>query len=179
MQLTSASFQDQQMIPRRYSGEGEDVSPELRWSDVPASCQSFALICEDPDSPRVPGRDHPFVHWLIYNLSANTSFLPEGLAKQGTITSAPVDANQGTNSFGKLGYGGPMPPVGHGTHHYHFTLYALDRELSLAPGITQHDLLKAMEGHVLEEVKLIGKYERLETSIHKKPHTAQENENRE
>ena len=174
MQLTSSAFQAQQAIPRRYSGESEDVSPELRWSDVPASAQSFALICEDPDAPRVPGRDHPFVHWVIYNLSANTSMLPEGLPKQASVTSAPIEADQGTNSFGRLGYGGPMPPVGHGAHHYHFKLYALDRELSLSAGVTKHDLMKAMEGHVIAESELIGLYERPEMSVHKKPHAAHE-----
>jgi Raf kinase inhibitor-like YbhB/YbcL family protein len=152
MQLTSAAFEDQGMIPKKFTGEGDDVSPALFWSQVPAKTKSFALICNDPDAPPAPGRDIPYVHWVLYNLSPTTSFLPEG---------APVEARQGKNSFGKMGYGGPMPPVGHGIHHYHFELYALDIELDLNVGASKAELLKAIEGHVIQTAELVGLYERL------------------
>jgi len=160
MQLTSTAFEEYHPIPQRYTGEGEDLSPELRWSDVPVGTRSFALVCEDPDAPKRQPNDPPFVHWLIYDLSPNTSLLPEGVPKQPHVSAMPIEAEQGTNSFGKVGYGGPMPPKGHGMHRYHFRLFALDRDLSLKPGATARDLSKAIQGHVLAEATLIGRYER-------------------
>lgn len=156
MQLTSESFKNRQNIPRRYTGEGEDISPDLQWSNIPVGTRSFALICEDPDAPT----SSPFVHWVIYNLSPNTSFLPEGIDQQRTLSLAPIEADQGVNSFGKIGYGGPMPPVGHGVHHYYFKLFALNTDLGLKPGATKEEFLKAIEGHVLDEAVLIGQYRR-------------------
>lgn len=159
MKLTSPVFRENQEIPVRYSGEGEDVSVPLEWSAVPAGCREFVVICEDPDAPVRAGTDHPFVHWVIYNISPTTTALPEGIPSERRIE-APVRAHQGVNSFGNIGYGGPMPPVGHGIHHYVFKLYALNTELGLQPGASKAELLRAMQGHILDAAQLTGKYRR-------------------
>ncbi|MFP4057270.1 MAG: YbhB/YbcL family Raf kinase inhibitor-like protein [Candidatus Brocadiia bacterium] len=145
--LTSAAFDDGEPIPTRYTGEGQDLSPPLAWSGVPDSAQELALICDDPDAPT----PKPWVHWVLYKVPADRSSLPEGDAG---------GAMEGTNDFSKTGYGGPMPPPGHGTHHYEFKLYALDQPLDLQPGATKDQLLEAMEGHIVDEGKLVGTYER-------------------
>ncbi|MGZ3652331.1 MAG: YbhB/YbcL family Raf kinase inhibitor-like protein [Bdellovibrionota bacterium] len=159
MQLTSSAFQSNQKIPQRFSGEGDDVSPPLEWSDIPKGCKSFALICEDPDAAGRAGKKPPFAHWLIYNISGEVTSLPEGLPAK-TLLDFPVSASQGTNSFGKVGYNGPMPPAGHGSHHYRFVLHALDMELDLDSGLTREEVLKRIEGHVLAKAGFTGTYER-------------------
>lgn len=159
MKLKSSAFENNQEIPVRYSGEGQDLSPPLKWSEIPAGCKEFALICEDPDAPSRPGKDSPFVHWIVYNISPSVTALPEGLNSIERIE-VPVRADQGRNSFGKIGYGGPMPPRGHGIHHYVFKLYALNTELGLAPGATKEELFRAMEAHVLDAAQWVGKYKR-------------------
>src|SRR4051794_18221924 len=122
MKLTSAVFQMNGEIPKRYSGEGDDVSPPLEWSDVPNGTQEFALICEDPDAPVTRGQDHPFfVHWVAYHISPSVTALPEGVPPFQRMVS-PVHLDQGMNSMGELGYGGPMPPEGRGAHHYRFSV---------------------------------------------------------
>ncbi len=155
MQLTSQAFDPNARIPDPYTAEGQDVSPPLSWQDAPPGTQSFALICDDPDAPIA----EPFVHWVIYNIPDGTTSLPEGVAKV-ERPGQPTGAAQGTNSFGKTGYGGPAPPPGHGVHHYHFKLYALDAPLDLTPGATKADVLGAMQGNVLGEAELIGTYSR-------------------
>jgi Raf kinase inhibitor-like YbhB/YbcL family protein len=159
MRLTSPDFKDQETIPARYTGEGEDISPPLEWSDVPEGCQSFVLLCQDPDAPTKPGGEHPYVHWLIYNISPATTSLPAGLPKQASFD-LPVIATQGRNSFGQLGYGGPMPPIGHGLHHYEFTLYALSENFRMASGMRRDAILAIIQGFILAEAKLVGTYER-------------------
>lgn len=159
MRLHCAAFDVEGNIPAKYSGEGEDISPSLEWSGAPAETVTFALVCEDPDAPHRPGKDHPFVHWLIYNIPSSVSFLPEGIPAENCLE-RPFQARQGKNSFGKIGYGGPMPPVGHGMHNYVFTLYALGSELDLPPGVEKDQLLAAIRGHELNSAKLIGTYER-------------------
>jgi Raf kinase inhibitor-like YbhB/YbcL family protein len=159
MKLTSPVFAQDGEIPKRYTGEGENVSPPLNWSKVPEGVREFAIFCEDPDAPVREGRDHPFVHWIIYNISPTMTMLPEGIVAELRVE-APVRCDQGTNSFGEVGYGGPMPPVGHGLHHYRFRLYALNLELALPPGATKAEFLKAIEGHVIEQALLIGTYRR-------------------
>ncbi len=119
------AFANNAAIPKKYTGDGEDVSPALRWSGVPAGTAELALICDDPDAPT----PQPWVHWLIYKLSPQFAGLPENVAKMAN-PQPPADAVQGKNSFGKLGYGGPAPPRGHGLHHYHFRLYALNQTWS-------------------------------------------------
>lgn len=161
MQLTSSAFQNNEPIPSRYTGEGRDLSPPLSWSGLPEHTRAVALLCEDPDAPIRAGKDHPFAHWLIYNIPARISALPEGLPSR-DILLVPVFATQGRNSFGKIGYGGPMPPPGHGVHHYHFTLYALSSSIPMASGMRREAFLLAMQGHVLGKASLMGTYERLQ-----------------
>jgi Raf kinase inhibitor-like YbhB/YbcL family protein len=144
--VTSAAFAEGEAVPKKHSGEGEDVSPPLAWSGAPESTKSFAILCDDPDAPR----PRPWVHWIVFNLPAGTTSLPEG---------AP-DLTEGANSWGKAAYGGPMPPPGHGVHHYHFQVFALDRMLDLEAGATKEALLAAMEGSILARGELVGTYER-------------------
>lgn len=150
MQLTSTAFETGNAIPTKHTGEGNDVSPALAWTDAPEGAQSFAIICHDPDAPLVtPGR-YGFVHWVLYNIPATVSQLAEGCG----------DYTQGNGDFGKPGYGGPMPPEGHGTHNYFFWLLALDQKLNLEPGLTMWDLLKKTEPHVIGMNRLVGTYRR-------------------
>lgn len=156
MQLTSSAFRGDQPIPRRFSGEGADHSPPLQWMDPPKDTQSFALLCEDADAP---GRDHPFLHWMIFDIPASIRNLPEGVPSLDLLPGA-LSAAQGPNSFGKIGYNGPLPPTGDGVHHYHFTLYALDREIDDLNPVSKNNLLAEMKGHVLATATLVGTYER-------------------
>ena len=153
--VTSPAFKNDQPIPKKYSGEGADVSPPLSWSNVPAEAKELALICDDPDAPR----PEPWVHWLIYKLPAGTTQLPEGIPPERTLKTPP-GAMQGAKSFGKIGYGGPMPPPGHGVHHYHFKLYGLNKALQLQPGIEKKALLSALKGAIIAEGEIVGTYER-------------------
>jgi Raf kinase inhibitor-like YbhB/YbcL family protein len=155
MKLTSPSFQQNQRIPAKFTGEGADVSPALKWEGAPLGTRSFALICDDPDAMSVAGK--VWDHWLIWNISGTTTELPENVAKAETVLG---EAKQGLNGWPRLGYNGPMPPPGHGIHHYHFRLYALDTVLSLPSKAVKRQLLDAMKGHVLAEAELIGTYER-------------------
>ncbi len=147
VQVWSPAFEAGGAIPRRYTGEGEDVSPPLEWTGLPEGTREVALICDDPDAPM----PEPFVHWVVYKVSADSAGFPEGDTG---------GALEGRNSFARMGYGGPMPPEGHGTHHYYFKIYALDTQLDATPGLTKDQLLAAMEGHVLDEGELVGTYER-------------------
>lgn len=158
-QITSSAFNDGQAIPRKYTGEGDDVSPSLAWDNVPEGTQEFALICDDPDAPSA----EPWVHWVIYGIAADTRSLPEGIPAGQPQIKEPLAALQGKNSWSSgvtIGYRGPLPPAGHGTHHYHFKLYALDRKLDVPPSATKKQLLAALEGHVLAEAELTGTYAR-------------------
>jgi len=147
LKVESSAFESSGPIPKKYTGEGQDISPPISWSGEPDSTQSFALICDDPDAPR----DEPWVHWLLYNIPFDRHELVEDESEAGIA---------GENSWGNMAYGGPMPPPGHGTHHYHFKVYALDEELGLGPGADKKTLLEAVDGHVLEQGELIGTYER-------------------
>ena len=153
--IKSKAFDDNQEIPRPYTGEGLDKSPPLGWEDLPEGTVELALICDDPDAPF----PEPWVHWIIYNLSPSLSELPEQLSSQSSLTS-PIVAFQGKNSWNKTGYGGPMPPPGHGEHRYFFKLYALNKPLKLEPAASKQELLKSMEGHILGWTQLMGKYQR-------------------
>jgi Raf kinase inhibitor-like YbhB/YbcL family protein len=143
--LESGAFGNAQAIPSRHSCEGEDVSPPLRWSDVPEGTQSLALVVDDPDAPR-----GVFTHWLAWGLDPVAEGLGEG-------ESAP---REGRNDFGATGYRGPCPPPGHGRHRYVFRLYALDAEPELDAGAAKAELERAIEGHVLTTAELVGTYER-------------------
>lgn len=150
MRLASAAFTEGGTIPARYTGDGEDVSPPLAWSDAPAGTKSFALICDDPDAPR-----GTWVHWVVFSIPANVNSLGEDVPADKTLANG---ARHGITDFRKLGYGGPAPPSG--THRYYFKLYALDTMLDLQPGATKGQLLDAMKGHILAEAQLMGKYAR-------------------
>jgi hypothetical protein len=150
MKLSSPAFADGAVIPMRYTCTGDDVSPPLAWSDTPAGAKSVALIVDDPDAPV-----GTWVHWVAFNLPVTAGGLPEGIkdAKQ-----LPSGGTQGTNSWRRIGYGGPCPPSG--THRYFFKLYALDTTLSLGNNATAKDLQAAMKGHILAESQLMGRFKR-------------------
>jgi len=150
MQLTTRAFESRGVIPRKYTGEGDDVSPALSWSGAPDGTKAFAVICHDPDAPLVTPGTYGFVHWVLYDLPASTTSLDEGTG-EGTA---------GVNDFGNAGYGGPMPPEGHGVHHYFFWVLALDRELDLEAGLTLWKFLEKVEPHILGMNRLVGTYER-------------------
>lgn len=150
MELTSSAFKHLGRIPRKHTGEGDNVSPALAWRGAPGGTDSFALFCNDPDAPLVTPGTYGFVHWVLYNIPASTSSLAEGFDGY----------TSGMNSFGKPGYGGPMPPERHGQHHYYFWLLALDQDLSLPDGLSLWDLLKRIEPHVTAMNRLVGTYSR-------------------
>ena len=150
MTIKSPAFEEGEGIPRKYTCDGNDISPPLEWGNIPKGTKSLALICDDPDAPV-----GTFVHWVLYDLPAGTTELSENLPADETLADG---TKQGKNDFRRLGYGGPCPPGG--THRYYFKLYALDAETGLAPGATKPELLKAMEGHVLAEGRLMGTYKR-------------------
>ena len=144
LQLTSDAFVNGQSIPAKYTCTGMGISPALAWTEPPAGTQSFALIVDDPDAP---GRT--WVHWVLFNISTGTRSLKEGFTAENTIA-------VGKNSSSHLSYDGPCPPSG--THRYFFKLYALDAPLSLSPGATKDQLLKAMDGHILAQAELMGTF---------------------
>jgi Raf kinase inhibitor-like YbhB/YbcL family protein len=151
LELTSTAFENGQQIPIRYTGDGEDVSPPLAWSGAPQGTQSFAIICDDPDAPQ-----GTWTHWVAFNLSPSLHMLPEGVPTHVTL---PDGASQGTNDFGRSGYGGPAPPPGK-PHRYFFRLYAVDEILPIRAGASKSQLLSALKGHTLAEAKLMGMYGR-------------------
>ena len=150
IKITSSAFEDGGLIPAKYTCDGADVSPPLQWNKVPEGTKSIALICDDPDAPM-----GTWVHWVIFGLPADIRELAEDVPPDKTL---PNGARQGTSDFGRIGYGGPCPPSG--THRYFFKIYALDRELDLPAGARKRDLLKAVEGHILGQGELVGKYKR-------------------
>ncbi|HEY9856247.1 MAG TPA: YbhB/YbcL family Raf kinase inhibitor-like protein [Stenomitos sp.] len=150
MRFESRAFETGRSIPEQYACDGQNVSPELHWQDVPEGTESLAIICDDPDAPR-----KVWVHWVLYDLPAKTTHLAEQVPPAERL---PTGGTQGRNDFGTIGYGGPCPPSG--THRYVFQLYALDRKLGLQPGATKQQVLKAMQGHVIAEAQLTGTYTR-------------------
>jgi len=150
IKVSSPIFEEGGMIPEKYTCDGMDVSPPLTWASVPEEAKSIALICDDPDAPL-----GTWVHWVLFNLPADINELPEGILPERELESR---ARQGMNDFHKIGYGGPCPPGG--THRYYFKLYALDVELDLEAGATKSDLIEAMEGHIVAEGQLMGRYSR-------------------
>jgi len=150
IQLTSEAFSDGTMIPKQFTCDGEDLSPPLSWSGLPTETATLALICDDPDAP-VGTWDH----WVLFNIPALATGLPVNVPAKATLDDGSVHGN---NSWGRLGYGGPCPPGG--THRYFFKLYALNIALNLKTGATKSQLVKAMEGHILDQGQLMGKYRR-------------------
>lgn len=151
MELRSEAFSQNETIPRVYARDGEDRSPPLTWSDLPCDAQSLALIVEDPDAPR-----GTFTHWLMWDIPITNEHLPEGVEHAGDFNDG---RRQGDNDFDERGYSGPQPPNGE-THRYVFRLFALDQRLQVEEGATKDDLLRAMEGHVLDQAELVGRYRR-------------------
>jgi Raf kinase inhibitor-like YbhB/YbcL family protein len=150
IELTSTAFEPLGRIPKRNTGEGQDLSPPLAWSNVPSGVQSFALICHDPDAPLVAKGAYGFVHWVLYNIPRSTASLGEGTKLH----------TSGQNSFGKSGYGGPMPPEGHGVHHYYFWLLALNARTELKSGLSLPELLEEIESNLIGMNRLVGTYSR-------------------
>ncbi len=152
-QVESPDFKDGENIPKRFTCEGEDISPLLRWSPPPQGTKSFILVIEDPDAPM-----GTFVHWLAYDIPAGRHELPRGAAGDKALRAA---MKQGLNDFGHIGYGGPCPPKGHGPHRYYFMLKALDTTtLGLPDGASKSELERAAAGHVMAEARLMGRFER-------------------
>jgi Raf kinase inhibitor-like YbhB/YbcL family protein len=145
--VTTPAFEPEGAIPARHTGEGEDVSPALRWSGVPEGTRQLAVVCHDPDAP-VP---HGFTHWVVYGIPPETEGIPEGGGDAFT---------EGVNDFGNSGYNGCMPPEDHGRHHYYFWVYALDTEVDAGPGLSRAELLERIEDHVIEQNRVVGTYER-------------------
>jgi Raf kinase inhibitor-like YbhB/YbcL family protein len=157
MRIESSAFQDGAPIPKKFTQDGENISPPLAWSDAPPRTVSFALVMDDPDAPRA----EPWVHWLLYGIPGQVTSLAENVPRE-ELLSNPDGALQGTNSWGpgNIGYRGPSPPPGHGPHRYQFRIYALDARLDLEAGLRKEALLKAIAAHTLSEALVIGTYER-------------------
>jgi len=144
MKITSSAFQEGGNIPSKFTCDGSDTSPPLQITGVPSEAKTLVLIADDPDAP-----SGLFTHWLVWNIPPQTNSIAEGGAAKGV---------QGTNDFGKSGYGGPCPPSG--AHHYAFKVFALDRELDLRSGAKRSQLDAAMKGHIIAQGELIGRYTR-------------------
>jgi Raf kinase inhibitor-like YbhB/YbcL family protein len=149
--ITSPAFKEGDLIPKKFTCDGPDVSPQLRWGDSPKGTKSFALIADDPDAPV-----GTWVHWVVFNLPGETTDLMEDVPTQETL---PNGARQGLNDFKRVGYGGPCPPPGK-PHRYYFKLYALDTPLNLKPRATKTQVLEAIKGHILGEAQLMGRFGR-------------------
>lgn len=145
MKVFSSAFRNGEMIPAKYTCQGENINPLLRWEEVPAEAKSLVLIADDPDAPA-----GTWVHWLVWNINPKTGEIKEGETPSGAVL--------GTTSFGSLGYGGPCPPSG--VHRYFFKLYAVDEKLTLEKGAGIDKLEKAIEGHILDKAVLMGRYQR-------------------
>jgi Raf kinase inhibitor-like YbhB/YbcL family protein len=153
-ELTSPSFRNNGEIPKQHTCEGRDLPPALAWAGAPGATKSFAIIVDDPDAPDPNAPKMTWVHWVLYNLPATASGLPEGV----TAAQLPAGAKEGTNDWKRQGYGGPCPPIGR--HRYFFKLYALDVLLADVGRATKADIERAMQGHVLGQAQLIGTYQK-------------------
>ncbi|MGZ3698349.1 MAG: YbhB/YbcL family Raf kinase inhibitor-like protein [Bdellovibrionota bacterium] len=160
MSIITDAIDERGFFDSRYTCDADNSSPELRWNHVPEGTAGFALIAEDPDAP-----SGLFTHWLIYNLGAELRHLPAGIPPQEIL---PNKIQQGLNSFGKLGYGGPCPPSGHTAHRYVFRLYALRELPPLVPRMTREEVLSAITPLVLAQTETMGRYERGGARAHKR-----------
>ena len=145
--VSSATFEPNGKLPAACTADGSETPPAITWSDAPAGTQSYVVFCEDPDAPF----PEPFVHWMVYGIPAAASTLDGAAASSW---------RQGENSKLKTGYAGAAPPAGHGIHHYHFQVFALDQQIEAEPGVGRGKLLDQMKGHVLAWGEIIGTYER-------------------
>ncbi|HMG35573.1 MAG TPA: YbhB/YbcL family Raf kinase inhibitor-like protein [Blastocatellia bacterium] len=151
LELSSSAFESGQPIPAKYTCDGQDVSPPLKWTGAPQSTKSFALICQDPDAP-----GGTWTHWVVYNLPSDVTEISEGMPTIEKAAGGPVQAK---NDFARVGYGGPCPPPGP-VHHYQFRLFALDSRLDTPAGSTRKQVEDAMKGHVVGQGELVGTYVR-------------------
>jgi Raf kinase inhibitor-like YbhB/YbcL family protein len=151
LKLSSTAFRGGGNIHRKFTCEGNNISPQVSWKSSPSGVKTYALVVHDPDAPHAGG----YTHWVVYNIPANVNQIAENAPRQPQLPGGGV---QGKNDDGKLGYTGPCPPSG--THRYYFYLYALDSELDLQPGATAQDLDKAMEGHIAAKAQLMGRYKK-------------------
>ncbi len=147
MRVYSAVFENGKRIDKKYTCDGEDVSPPVSWDPV-SGAASYALILEDPDAPM-----GTFVHWVIYNIKGTS-------LKEGDGSSTSQAGVQGRNDFGRIGYGGPCPPRGHGTHRYFFRVYALKEDLPVKKGVTASELRRMMQGKVVDQGEIYATYSR-------------------
>ncbi|HXE38586.1 MAG TPA: YbhB/YbcL family Raf kinase inhibitor-like protein [Azonexus sp.] len=152
--LSSSAFAPGSPIPSRHTCQGTDISPPLAWHDAPAATQSLVLIVDDPDAPDPTAPRMTWVHWLLYNLPATAGGLAEGVS----AAALPAGTREGVNDWGRVGYGGPCPPIGR--HRYFHKLYALDTRLPDLQQPNKAQLLAAMDGHVLAMAELIGTYQK-------------------
>jgi hypothetical protein len=148
LKLSSSAFENEQTIPDICSKKGGNISPELSWTGVPADTRSLVLIMDDPDAP-----SGLFTHWMVYGIDPKTNGLPQQVKNSKELQGG---ARQGVNGFGEIGYGGPQPPSG--THRYFFHLYALDTNSDMPAGLSRQELDGAIEGHLIEEAVLMGRY---------------------
>ena len=153
--ISSPAFKNNERIPKEHTGQGDDISPELSWSGAPDNTKEFVIICDDPDAPTA----EPWVHWVIYGIPGSASSLPTTLPPQ-PILNKVGNALQGRNSWNTIGYRGPLPPPGSGNHHYHFSIFALDKALGLKPGLSKNDVMKQIGGHVIGKSTITGIYSR-------------------
>jgi Raf kinase inhibitor-like YbhB/YbcL family protein len=152
--LSSSAFLNASPIPTQHTPQGANISPDLSWTGVPAQTRELVLIVEDPDAPM----PQPFVHWIMHRIPPTVRSLPAGLPAQHELPQL-HGAVQGENDAKTRGWYGPKPPLGHGVHHYHFQLFAVDTQLSLGPDATLSDLSNALRGHVLADGEIVGTYE--------------------
>jgi len=147
MKLVSKAFENGKIIPDKFTCEGDDVSPPLEITEVPANAQSLVIIMDDHDVPREIRADGMWDHWVVFNVSPKVGLIPSSWKEEGKV---------GRNSWGNIGYGGPCPPDKE--HRYLIKVYALDGELELPEGVSKAEVLKTMEGHIIEKVELMGIY---------------------
>ena len=154
LKLTSAAFEDDGIIPEKYTCEGSDISPPLHWDNIPEEAQSLALVIDDPDAPDPEAPQTTWVHWVLYNIPVNVNELPENASAK----KLPEGAEQGLNDWNNIGYGGPCPPIG--SHRYFHKLYALDCVLDGLHQATKKQLEAAMKGHIIAETRIIGTFQK-------------------
>lgn len=150
--IESPAFHHMGEIPAKHTCQGEDTSPALTWKNPPAGTQSFVLIVDDPDAPDPEAPKMTWVHFVLYNIPANVTGLPEA------VKELPAGTLEGVNNWGRTGYGGPCPPIGR--HRYFFKLYALSKQLPALRRPSKQDIEKAMEGSILGKAEVIGTYQK-------------------
>lgn len=161
LEVSTTAFGHGERIPELHIRDGKNRSPMINWKSFPENTRSFVVLCEDPDAPR----EEPFVHWVLYGVPAWTqglprTMVPEAISKEEEPDEIP-GAKHGTNDFDEIGYDGPAPPRGHGTHHYRFRVYALDDDADqLPPGLNKRELLRMVRDHILAFGEVVGTYRR-------------------